>query len=287
MGVLDVVEAGEVAMADADWVKYRQIRGKALPERASLLGTTYVLQKVLKQDFYAAVGLYERENPGDSVERSPAQVLLKTYHTESFWGVPLGWMGRLLCRREVDYIRRLNDVDGIPHYLETYGEAGFVRQFIPGCNLREYSKSSQVDAEFFPRLRQILTKVHARGISHNDLSKPENVLVTTDGKPVLIDFQIATRILSDRDPVRSRMTRWFVHYMQRVDHYHLTKLHTRRRPDDFTAEEHQAALRKGVVLTMHGWVRRPYRAVRHRFLKRLLKDEAKAALSDQREPARV
>ena len=42
-------------MADADWHRYRQLRGHALPESAELLSTTYRCVRVLKRDFYAAV----------------------------------------------------------------------------------------------------------------------------------------------------------------------------------------------------------------------------------------
>ena len=53
-------------MADADWVNYKQIRGKALPPETTLLGTPYRLAAHLKRDFYAATGLYERIAAADS-----------------------------------------------------------------------------------------------------------------------------------------------------------------------------------------------------------------------------
>src|SRR5205807_333558 len=105
--------------------------------------------------------------------------------------------------------------------------------------------------------------VHARGVSHNDLSKPENVLVTTDGSPALIDFQIATRIVLTGSRVRRSLSRRMIPYLQRVDQYHLAKQYSRRRAMDFSADERKRMERKGWLLTVHGWLRRPYRAVRH------------------------
>jgi predicted Ser/Thr protein kinase len=260
-------------MADADWVKYKQIRGKPLPEVTALLGGSYRRLSLLKQDFYAAVGLYERVDDPSTVQPQPGaapQVLLKVYHTDSFWGLPLGGLGRLLCRREVRALKQLAGIEGVPQLLTTFGASGFVREFVPGCNLREFSRTRQVDSAFFPKLATILDAVHGRGVSHNDLSKPENVLVTMDGRPVLIDFQIATWVDPSHNRFRRAVSRAWVEYMQKVDRYHLAKQYSRRRSMDFTAEERAKLQRKGWIVTMHGWVRRPYRALRHVILRNFL-----------------
>jgi predicted Ser/Thr protein kinase len=256
-------------MADSDWVKYKQIRGKPLPEAAQLLGAGYRLGMLLKRDFYAVTGVFERADDAPD-DGPPRQVLVKVYHTDPLGIIPLRSLGRFLCRRETDRLRQLDGIAGVPRLLAFYGDSGFIREFIPGCNLREYSRSAQVDADFFPSLRAILAEVHARGVSHNDLSKPENILVTPDGRPVLIDFQISTRVVSMERPLRRLLSRRLVRFMQRVDHYHLAKLHTRRRPLDFTDDQRAALNRKGIILTMHGWVRRPYRAIRHLVLRKFL-----------------
>jgi hypothetical protein len=260
-------------MADADWGRYRQLRGEDLPLTADLLGAPYRRRVVLKRDFYAAVGIYDREDGG----ANPC-VLLKVYHTDSFAGAPLGWLGRLLCRREMRYFQLLDGIDGIPRLLGAHGDSGLVREFIPGCNLREYRRHSTPDEEFFPGLKKILTQVHARGISHNDLSKPENVLVTEEGAPVLIDFQIALAAGCWRFPGLRWLGWRLARYMQRVDRYHLSKLHRRARPKDFSDEERAKARSKGLLLRLHDWLlRRPYRAVRHQVMNRWMRADDKRA----------
>ena len=254
-------------MPDADWVRYKQIRGKPLPEKVQLLGTAYALQKTLKRDFYAATGVYQRRAAAPA---APEQVILKVYHTGPLGFVRLRWLGRLLCRREVRYLQTLDAIPGIPRFLERYRSTGFVREYVPGCNLREFATTALPDERFFVRLREILDAVHARGVAHNDLSKPENVLVRSDGSPVLIDFQIAVKIDWTDRPLIGRLGRRILGYLQSVDRYHLSKQHRRCRPWDFSAEEHQASRRKGVLLTVHGWLRRPYRAIRHFVLRKFL-----------------
>ncbi len=142
-------------MADADWHRYRQLRGEDLPREAVLLGAPYCLQQILKQDFYAAVGIYDLA--ADRSDR-PASVLLKVYHTDRFLGLPLGWLGRLLCRREVRYYRLLDGIAGVPRLLGRFGQAGLVREFIPGCNLREFRAHSRPDEQFFPHLATSLPR---------------------------------------------------------------------------------------------------------------------------------
>ncbi len=121
--------------------------------------------------------------------------------------------------------------------------------------------------------------MHERGITHNDLSKPENVLVETNGAPVLIDFQIALAAGAWPWPV-SLLGRPFMHYMQRIDRYHLAKLHRRARPKDFSEEQKRKAKAQGFLLRLHGaLLRRPYRAIRHRVMNRWMRvdDEKRAA----------
>jgi len=257
-------------MADADWVRYKQIRGQDLPETLNWNGRVYHRLRVLKRDFYAAVGIYQPTiGPGREPDHATPPILYKRYHADRFGIIPLGWLGRYLCRREIHFLRRLSDVPGVPSFREQVADTAFVREYVPGCNLREYSREHTPDSAFFPELYSILQAVHQRGISHNDLSKPENILVTEAGRPVLIDFQIALDFRGRSIPMIGTLVKTLMGYFQRVDRYHLTKIHRRRRPMDFAPEEIEKARKKGWLLHLHGHLRRPYRAVRHRVLKRL------------------
>ena len=134
-------------MPDADWVRYRSLRGQALPDSATLLGReVYALETTLKFDFYAATGLYRRVDPDSP---NPAQVLLKVYHTDPGGLPPLTLLGRYLAHRERHYLRRLSGIDGVPSFLESFGPNGLVREYLDGVNLREYFRGQRrrVDAE--------------------------------------------------------------------------------------------------------------------------------------------
>lgn len=251
-------------MPDCDWVRYKQIRGSALPERIAHGGIDYKLDCLFKRDFYAATGRYVREG-GSANDGQSERLVVKVYHLDPLWKViPLRWMGRWMFRRERYFGRLLQDVPGVAHVVGRVGKSGLIREYVPGQDLRQFKKANRPNARFFPTLEKTLEELHRRGVSHNDLSKPENVLVDPAGTPVLIDFQIAVHW-------RSAPARWLAGYFKRTDRYHLRKQHRRCRPEDFSQEQIADAKKKGIALTLHDWLlRRPYRAVRHFFLRHLL-----------------
>lgn len=252
-------------MSDADWLKYKRIRGKDLPEAVSLSFGDYRSEKVFKNDFYAVTAVY-RKQTGDG----PDRVVLKEYHTDSWGVIPLGWLGRMLLRRESLYFRELADVRGVPHFLEYFGSNGFAREHVSGLDLRDYFEKGglRVGATFFPSLQSTLKAVHEKGIAHNDLAKPENVLVSTDGDPVLIDFQIA--LMPKRWPLGvGKLAGPLLRLCQRMDEYHLCKQYRRYSPETVPEEIRKKGTRAGGVAGFHyHFIRRPYRAVRHFFLDR-------------------
>jgi serine/threonine protein kinase len=263
-------------MADSDWAQYKQLRGKTLPPAITFRDDQYELVQIFKRDFYAVTGFYRLK---DGVESSncPNEVVLKIYHTEPLSFIPLRWMGRMLCDREVYFYEQTTGIAGLPKFLGRFGESGFVREYIPGWHLREYRKKAKPDLRFYAKIYKILSDLHNRGIAHNDLSKAENILVRFDGTPVLIDLQIA---ISSR--FRFPLLRWLgakiLPYMQSVDRYHIGKHHRKDRPEDFTPEELAKSRRKGVLLNLHAWLlRKPYRAMRHFVMGNFMKVSSSAA----------
>src|SRR5262249_20782098 len=125
----------EATMADGDWARYRQLRGKALPPVFEFRGCAYAQEQLFKRDFYAATGLYRRERTQTCAATLPDCVILKIYHTDPFWFLPLDWLGRWLCQREAGFLEALDGITGIPRLLGRHGDSGLVREFIPGCNL--------------------------------------------------------------------------------------------------------------------------------------------------------
>ncbi len=236
-----------------------------MPERITLRDGDYVHLRTWKHDFFAATGLYG----GPS-----GRVVLKLGRTAGLLGIPGSWIGRLLCDRELDVYRAVDDLPGVPKCLGRWGETGLVHIFVDGHPLQ---KREQVNDDFFPRLERLIYELHCRDIAYVDLEKRENILVDAEGRPSLIDFQISWRWPSD-DAERRRgfrrlipdgLGRYLLRRLQEGDRYHLLKHRRRHRPDTLTPEQIEASYQLGFWHRVHRRVSRPLTLLRRSALKML------------------
>jgi RIO-like serine/threonine protein kinase len=230
--------------------------GKAgLPGQFAVAGTTWRLTQAVKHDFFAATGFYE-----DDTGR---RVVLKMSRTGDFAGVPLLWLGKWLCRREMGFYNKLADLPNVPPVLGTVGQTGFVHEYVHG---RPLSKDRPVPDGFFDQLLALLEELYRRGIAYVDTNKPENILLGDDGRPHLIDFQISWDV---QELYNTALNRWFLRRLHRADIYHLLKHKKRLRPDEMTPQEMELAGRKGWLIRAHRFVAKPYFLLRRTTFKRL------------------
>jgi len=112
------------------------------------------------------------------------------------------WARRLalhLMRREHRALTRLalgRGIDGIPRVLEL--SAGVLtRTWIDGAPMQI---AQPRDPAYFRAAAHLVRRLHAANVIHNDLAKETNWLVTPDGRPALVDFQLAMTV-TRRGPV--------------------------------------------------------------------------------------
>ena len=99
---------------------------------------------------------------------------------------------------EAKTLYSLNDIRGVVNVLDIFEENGtayFSMEYLRGEKLDDYirQKGRLSEAETRAILTQLCTTmsaVHARKVLHRDI-KPANIIMTTDGRAVLIDFGIA------------------------------------------------------------------------------------------------
>jgi serine/threonine protein kinase len=94
---------------------------------------------------------------------------------------------RWAARREARVLRALEGLPGVPRLLAFDG-VRLERSYIPGLPMQE---AQPRDPAYFRQARRLLGALHRRGVAHNDLAKEPNWLVTPDGRPALVDFQLA------------------------------------------------------------------------------------------------
>lgn len=234
----------------------RALGREKLPATLSLLKGKFRFVRLFKHDFFAVTALYEGPT---------GKAVLKVGRKVDFLGLPCGWIGRLLTNREVNQYRRLQDLDAVPRLLGRWGKHGFAHAYVEGHPMQ---KGERVGDDFFGRLRDAIDAIHRRDVAYVDLEKPQNVIVGDDGRPYLIDFQIAWHI-----PKRYGGNLWparvVLKCFQDADRYHIAKLQRRTRPDQLSPDQLAATYRKPWYVDLHGWLTRPLTKFRRRTLERL------------------
>lgn len=140
------------------------------------------------------------------------------------------WLARSLARREARALAVLESVDGTPSLIDS-GAWGLEREWLPG---RPMQVARPTDAAYFRAAFRLLRRLHREGIAHNDLAKEPNWLVADDGRPLIVDFQLA--LYSER---RGRLFR----LAAREDIRHFLKHKRTYRPEALTARERRILAR--------------------------------------------
>jgi predicted Ser/Thr protein kinase len=102
-----------------------------------------------------------------------------------------GWFHRMMLRREARIYELLADVAGVPHSPGMLDNTHLVLEFIDGESMKEARRTLADSDAFYDRLRTIISDFHAAGVAHGDLKRKDNVLVTADEQPFVIDFGTA------------------------------------------------------------------------------------------------
>jgi RIO-like serine/threonine protein kinase len=104
-----------------------------------------------------------------------------------------------LMRREYRALTRLSlgaGIDGVPRAMKLE-PAQLTRSWIDGAPMQV---ARPRDPAYFRAASRLLRRLHAANVIHNDLAKETNWLVTPEGRPALVDFQLAMT-LSRRGPL--------------------------------------------------------------------------------------
>ncbi|RVV96690.1 serine/threonine protein kinase [Mesobaculum littorinae] len=97
------------------------------------------------------------------------------------------WLARWLAAREARALAAVSGIAGTPTFLHFDG-TGLLRDWTEG---RPLQHARPADAAWYRDARRLLREMRRRGVTHNDLAKPQNWLATPDGRAAVIDFQLA------------------------------------------------------------------------------------------------
>lgn len=97
-------------------------------------------------------------------------------------------LSQWLSRREARALVAVQGIEGTPVLLDADAR-GLLRIWSEGTPLQ---LARPTDPAFYRDARRILREMRRRGVTHNDLAKPQNWLMTPEGRASLIDFQLAS-----------------------------------------------------------------------------------------------
>jgi hypothetical protein len=161
----------------------------------------FVPETVLKRDQFS-------ETRKGHFAGAPGMPVIRRIVTAApWWSRPLGW---LLARREIAALRAVDGMHGVPR-LFSVDRDGLFRSWTEGTPLH---LARPVDPAWYRDAHRLLGSFRRRGITHNDLAKPQNWLMTPDGRAAVIDFQLASR---------HRRRGWLFRFMAYEDFRHLLK----------------------------------------------------------------
>jgi len=166
----------------------------------------------------------------------------------------VGWFARRLAAREARALRALRGMPGVPRLVSWDGRR-LVRSWLPGVPMQA---AGGVDRAYFREALGLLRRLHAAGLVHNDLAKEPNWLVAANGRPALVDFQLAMQ-----PRYRGRLFRMLAH----DDLRHLLKHKRTYCPQHLTARERAILARRSPLAATWAKTGKPvYRFVTRRLL---------------------
>ena len=231
------------------------------PEMLKVACGNYSLEKVFKHDFWAATCLYKNTDLSES--KLPARVVVKFSRNHDFMGLPISDIGSWLTEREYRAYCQLDGIAGTPKLVDRISEYAFAIEYIDDALPLDHYEKAPIG--FFDKLRKIYEDVHRAGLAYVDANKRSNVLVTKEGDPILIDFQISVLRPSEHNPF-AFLQRKLIKYFQRKDIYHMLKHKRKMNRDEMTDADIQEYKTPSGLHKLHRKIIRPYKAIRRRFL---------------------
>ncbi len=143
-------------------------------------------------------------------------------------------VGAFLSTREAAALRKAEGLPGVPRFFALARRWILVVEHLDArrvTDLDQRERERLLTPAFFTRMTALIAQLHGRGIAHGDLEKLDNILVTADGSPVIVDF--AAAVMAGMNPLAAIV----LPHLQENDRRAVYKLKSRLAPHLLTDEE--------------------------------------------------
>lgn len=226
---------------------------RSYPQEVVLKNEIYRYEKILKEDFFSVNILYKNEKG--------VRYVLKLSDFRFIFGWLLRPLAFFFSRREYRIYKQLTEITGIPELGPKYGLRGYFHRFVEGKTLYELSKTETLPDNFFSELKRIIDEIHKKRIFYLDLNKLGNIIVSRDGLPYLIDFQICIHFKRQKG-ICGKINSYLFNLLINEDIYHLYKHKKRFQPHLMTEEELLLASRTKFNKFYNRIFGQPYRRIK-------------------------
>ncbi len=117
-----------------------------------------------------------------------------------------------MLSREAEILQRLEEIEQVPDFLGYPEPFSFAMEWRAGESLRQVDPS-ELEESFFLELEETVDAIHRSGVTHSDLKRKENLIVSPDGRPVLLDFGASFR----KKPWFRPLNNWLYNQFKRID----------------------------------------------------------------------
>lgn len=155
-------------------------------------------------------------------------VVVKDYRNRNWFG---RFLGRYQIRREKRIYRILENVPGVPPFLGILSRESLAVGHVDGRPIDQFQDSHLVE-KILAGLRDLLDRVHRKGVVHIDSRRRNNLLVNGEGRVHLIDFAGSLYLRPG-----GWIGRWFFPILKEVDEFAFLKWKQRLAPASLSARE--------------------------------------------------
>jgi predicted Ser/Thr protein kinase len=160
------------------------------------------------------------------IEKDGTRAVVKDFSVNRFFYRNLA--GRLLVWRESKAYRKLRGLERVPTLYAVIDGLALVFEEVKGRNVEGLERETRLSKEFFVALRELIARVHSRGLAHCDLKRAPNILMGQDRRPYIVDWSAAIHTQEFRFFPLNVVYKRFV----RDDFNAVIKLEARHRPEE-------------------------------------------------------
>lgn len=125
------------------------------------------------------------------VDLGDGPMVVKDFARKAWW---VRLLGRIQIAREVRAYRWLGRMRGIPALIGRVDGLALAIEHIEGERVAFLANPREHGEDRLSGLRDLIDRLHAAGVVHNDLRGRENLLVRPDGEVVVLDLAGAARL---------------------------------------------------------------------------------------------